>query len=162
MPVVRYVEAAPKLGEGVDLAEDAVVAGAVTIAGPARLEASAVLRGDQNRIEVGPRFRIGQRSTLHVELHTPTLVGAGVWLADHAVVHACTLGDNVRIEDRGLVLSGARVGMGSIVAAGALVTENAEFPADSYLSGTPARRVRETTAEERAETERRLAELFGA
>jgi carbonic anhydrase/acetyltransferase-like protein (isoleucine patch superfamily) len=76
-------------------------------------------------------------------------------------VHACTLGDNVRVEDRGLVLTGARVGAGSVVAAGALVTENAEFPAHSYLSGTPARRVRETTPEERAETARRLADLFG-
>lgn len=162
MPVVGYLEHQPVLGGDVAIAEDSYVAGAVSIAGPARLEASAVLRGDQNRIEVGPRFRIGERSTLHVELHAPTVVGAGVWLGDDAVVHACTLGDNVRVEDRGLVLSGARVGSGSIVAAGALVTENAEFPADSFLSGTPARRVRETTSDEREETARRLAKFFSS
>ena len=162
MPVVGYLEHQPVLGGEVAMAEDAYVAGAVSISGPARLEASAVLRGDQNYIEVGPRFRIGQRSTLHVELHAPTLVGAGVWLGEDVVVHACTLGDNVRVEDGGLVLTGARVAAGSIVAPDALVTENAEFPENSYLSGSPARRARETMPEERAETARRVAELFGA
>jgi carbonic anhydrase/acetyltransferase-like protein (isoleucine patch superfamily) len=157
MPVLPYLEHVPHLGAGVRVAPTAVVVGKVSLAGPARVAESAVLRGDQNSITVGARFHIGQRSTVHVEVHTATLVGDDVWLGDDVVVHACTLGQGVRVEDGGLVLSTSSVGAGSIVAANALVPEGATFPDNSYIQGTPGRRVRDTTAEERAETRRRLA-----
>jgi carbonic anhydrase/acetyltransferase-like protein (isoleucine patch superfamily) len=119
-----------------------------------------VLRGDQNSIAVAPRFHIGRGSTIHVESYSPTRIGSDVWLGDNVVVHACTLGDSVRVEDGGLVLSTSIVGSGSIVAADALVAEGAEFPEDSYIAGTPGRRVRETTADERDVTRRRVAEAL--
>ena len=134
--------------------------GKVSVEGPAHLADGAVVRGDQNRIEVGPRFRMGRGSSIHVELHTPTLIGAEVWLGDDVVVHATTLGDGVRVENGGLVLSTSKVGAGSIVAADALVAEGVEFAEDSYISGTPGRRVRDTTPEEREETRRLVAEVF--
>jgi len=80
-----------------------------------------------------------------------------VWLGDDVVVHATTLGEGTRVEDGGLVLSTSSVGAGSIVAADALVSEGVEFPDNSYISGTPGRRVRETTLEERQETLRMIA-----
>ena len=157
MPLLPYLQHLPELGPRVALAEDAFVVGKVSVAGPAALESNAVLRGDQNRIVVGPRFRIGRGSTVHVEVHTDTRIGMDVWVGDGAVVHACTLGDGTRVENDGLVLSTSRVGPGSIVAADALVPEGAEFPEHSYISGTPGRRLRETTAEERQETLRMIA-----
>jgi carbonic anhydrase/acetyltransferase-like protein (isoleucine patch superfamily) len=156
LPVLPYLEHAPELGAAVDMADSAYVVGKVRVAGPARLESKAVLRGDQNSIAVGPRFRIGRGSSVHVEVHTPTIIGTDVWLGDDVVVHATVLGDCVRVEDGGLVLSTSKVGGGSIVAADALVSEGVEFPANSYISGTPGRRVRETTAAEREETRARL------
>ena len=161
MPVLSYLEYTPSLGDDVWIADDAYVVGKVSVAGPARLEDSAVVRGDQNRIEVGPRFRMGRGSSIHVELHTPTLIGAEVWLGDDVVVHATTLGDGVRVENGGLVLSTSKVGAGSIVAADALVPENSEFSENSYISGTPGRRIRDTTAQEREETRRLVAESLG-
>jgi len=143
------------------LAEDAFLVGKVEVAGPALFEARAVLRGDQNRIVIGPRFRIGRGSTIHVELPTPTLIGSDVWVGNDAVVHACTLGDGVRVEDGGLVLSNSSVGAGSIVAADALVSEGVSFPENSYISGTPGRRLRDTTVEERSETRRWVAQALG-
>jgi carbonic anhydrase/acetyltransferase-like protein (isoleucine patch superfamily) len=157
VPILTYLEHSPTVGEGVSLAPDAFLVGKVHIAGPAVFEARAVLRGDQNRIDIGPRFRMGRGSTIHVELPTPTVIGADVWVGDDAVVHACTLGDGVRVADGGLVLSNSSVGAGSIVAADALISEGVEFPENSYISGTPGRRVRDTTAEEREETRRRVA-----
>jgi carbonic anhydrase/acetyltransferase-like protein (isoleucine patch superfamily) len=151
----------PELGAGISMARDAFVVGKVSVAGPAVLESSATLRGDQNRIVVGPRFRIGRGSTVHVEVHADTRIGTDVWVGDDAVVHACTLGDGTRVEDGGLVLSTSKVGGGSIVAADALVPEGAEFPENSYISGTPGRRLRDTTPEERRETLRMLAEALG-
>ncbi len=162
MPTLPYLEHAPLVGPRVELAEDAFVVGKVNITGPAVLEARAVLRGDQNRIVVGPRFRMGRGSSIHVELPTPTVIGTDVWLGDDAVVHACTLGDGVRVEDGGLVLSNSRVGAGSIVAADSLVSEGVEFPENSYISGTPGRRLRDTTPEEREETRLRVAAALRA
>ena len=161
MPILPYLEHAPALGVGVLLAEETYLVGKVSVAGPAVFEARAVLRGDQNRIDIGPRFRMGRGSTIHVELPTPTLIGTDVWLGDDAVVHACTLGDGVRVEDGGLVLSNSSVGAGSIVASDSLVAEGVAFADNSYISGTPGRRLRDTTAEERAETLRLVASALG-
>ena len=161
MPSLPYLQHVPELGPGVSMAQDAFVVGKVRLAGPAVLESGATLRGDQNRIVVGPRFRLGRGSTVHVEVHTDTRIGTDVWVGDDAVVHACTLGDGTRVEDGGIVLSTSSVGAGSIVAADALVPEGAEFPDNSYISGTPGRRLRDTTPEERHETLRMLAEALG-
>jgi carbonic anhydrase/acetyltransferase-like protein (isoleucine patch superfamily) len=67
----------------------------------------------------------------------------------------------VRVEDGALVLSRSTVGAGSVVAAGSLVPEGASFPDNSYVEGTPGRRLRDTTPAERAETERRLRLALG-
>lgn len=156
MAVFSYLEDAPDLGADVALHEQAAAVGKVRIAGPAVFEAYAVARGDQSSIRVGPRFHLGERSTVHVELDQGTEIGADVWVGADAVIHATTLGDGVRVEDQALVLSRSSVGAGSIVAAGSLVTEGTAFPENSYIQGTPGRRVRDTTPEEREET-RRLA-----
>jgi carbonic anhydrase/acetyltransferase-like protein (isoleucine patch superfamily) len=160
VPILPYLEHVPAIGEGVTLADDSFVVGKVSLEGPAILESSAVLRGDQNRITIGPRFRMGRGSTIHVELHTDTQIGADVWVGDDAVVHACTIGDGTRVEDGGLVLSTSTVGSGSIVATDALVSEGVEFPDNSYISGTPGRRLRETTPEERLQTRAMIAEAL--
>jgi carbonic anhydrase/acetyltransferase-like protein (isoleucine patch superfamily) len=157
MPILPYLTHVPAVGDGVRLASDAYVVGKVSLSGPALLEMCAVLRGDQNSIVVGPRFRIGRGSSVHVERHTSTLIGSDVWVGEGAVVHATTVGDGTRVEDGGLVLSTSRVGAGSIVAADTLVSEGAEFPDNSYITGTPGRRLRDTTAEERAETLQMIA-----
>jgi carbonic anhydrase/acetyltransferase-like protein (isoleucine patch superfamily) len=152
VPIHGYLTHVPVIGAEVSLEDAAYLVGKVAVVGPARFEANAVVRGDQNRITIGARFRMGARSSIHVESHTPTLIGEDVWLGDDAVVHATTLGNGVRVEDGGLVLSTSKVGAGSIVAADALVSEGAEFPENSYIAGTPGRRVRDTTPEERAAT----------
>lgn len=152
MPILPYLQHLPEIGPEVRLDDDAFLVGQVHVSGPAVFEAKAVLRGDQNSITVGPRFRIGAGSTVHVERHTDTRIGADVWVGSDAVVHACTVGEGTRVEDGGLVLSTSKVGAGSIVAADALVSEGVEFPPNSYIAGTPGRRVRDTTPEERSET----------
>ncbi len=157
MPVLPYLDRQPHLGEGVRLAADAYVTGAAAVEGPARFEASAVARADQNGISIAPRFRIGRASTVHVDSQYPTHIGSDVWVGDGCVVHGCTLGDGVRVEDGGLVLSGSSVGSGSVVAADALVPEGVTFPENSYVAGTPGRRQRDTTPEEREETRRMVA-----
>jgi carbonic anhydrase/acetyltransferase-like protein (isoleucine patch superfamily) len=160
VPVLSYLEFVPEVGDGVSFADDAYVIGKVRIAGPAVLGPSAVLRGDQNWIDVGPRFVMGARSSVHLEYAVGTSIGRDVLLGDDVVVHGCVLGDGVRVEDGGLVLSHSSVGAGSIVAADAMIAEGATFEANSFIEGTPGRRTRETTAEEREETLRRVSEAY--
>ncbi len=152
MPILPYLTHVPTVDEGVWIASEAFVVGKVRVRGPARLESSAVIRGDQNDIEIGPRFRMGERSTIHVEVDGETRIGADVWVGAGAVVHASHVEDGTRVEDGSLVLSYSRIGAGSIVAAESLVTEGSEFSENSYISGTPGRRTRDTTPEERQQT----------
>jgi carbonic anhydrase/acetyltransferase-like protein (isoleucine patch superfamily) len=154
MPVLAYLEHTPRLSAEVRLADGAVIVGRVSVSGRAVIESGAVMRGDQSFIEIEGPFHIGQGSTIHTEVDVPTRVASGAFLGDRVVVHASVLGDNVRVEDGGLVLSYSTIGAGSIVAAGSLVPENSSFEANSYISGVPGRRERETTPEERAETAR--------
>src|SRR3989442_2121778 len=123
MPLLAYLQHMPEVGADVALADDAFVVGKVSVAGPAVLESSAVLRGDQNRIMVGPRFRIGRGSTVHVELASQTHIRADVWLVDCVVVHAGGVGDGTRVEDGGLVVSTAQGGGGGRGTAGSLLPE---------------------------------------
>jgi carbonic anhydrase/acetyltransferase-like protein (isoleucine patch superfamily) len=156
MPVLPYLEHTPQLSDDVRVAEGAVVVGRVSVSGPALIETGAVLRGDQSFIEVQGPFRMGRGSTIHTEVDVPTRIDRGAWVGEQAVVHASTLGSGVRVEDAGLVLSGSTVGSGSVVAAASLVPENATFEPNSYISGVPGRRLRDTTPEEREETSARL------
>jgi carbonic anhydrase/acetyltransferase-like protein (isoleucine patch superfamily) len=155
MPVLRYRDHLPRLGSDVALEDEAYAIGDLTVNGPARFAAGAVVRADRAPIVVGPRCHIGHRSTVHVDSGHPTQIGADVWIGEDSVVHGCTIGDGVRVEDGGLVLRGSTVGAGSLVAADSLVPEGATFPANSYIAGTPGRRQRDTTPEEREETLRR-------
>lgn len=152
MPILPYLAHAPEVGPDVALADDAFLVGKVRVEGPALFLESAVARGDQNRIIIGARFCIGSGSTIHVELDAETRIGPDVWIGNDAVVHASQVGAGTRVEDGGLVLSHSKVGAGCIVAADSLVPEGAEYPENSYISGTPGRRRRDTTPEERQET----------
>ena len=160
MPILPYLAHSPEVGQYVELAEDAYLVGKVRVEGPARFASSAVARGDQNRIVIGRRFCIGNGSTIHVEIEAETRIGTDVWVGDEAVVHASRVGDGTRVEDGGLVLSNSRVGAGSIVASDALVPEGSEFGENSYISGTPGRRLRDTTPDERQQTLEMIADAL--
>lgn len=160
MPSFAYRDHWPTLGQDVRLASDAFLVGRVTVTGPARFAESSVARGDQSPIDIGPRFCLGQRSTVHVELDHETCIGSDVWVGDGAVVHASTLADGTRIEDGALILSRSTIGPGSIVAADALVPESSTFPENSYIAGTPGRRQRDTTLQERQETLERVRQAL--
>jgi carbonic anhydrase/acetyltransferase-like protein (isoleucine patch superfamily) len=152
VPVLPYLSHTPRLSSDVRVAEGAVVVGRVSVAGSCVIETGAVLRGDQSFIEIEGPFRIGRGSTVHTEVDVPTRIGSGCWLGDGAVVHASVLGSGVRVQDGALVLSYSTIGSGSVVSAGSLVPENASFEENSYISGVPGRRLRDTTGEEREET----------
>jgi carbonic anhydrase/acetyltransferase-like protein (isoleucine patch superfamily) len=124
------------------VAPDAHVIGQVSLAPGVGVWFGAVLRGDNEPIVVGEDSNIQEGVVGHTDLGFPLTIGRGCTIGHHAIVHGCTLGDNVLIGMGATVMNGARIGANSIVGAGALVTEKKEFPERSLIVGAPAKAVR--------------------
>lgn len=130
--------------EHVLICPGASVTGEVTLGKGVNIWYNAVLRGDEGAITVGENTNIQDCAVLHEE----TVVGAGCTIGHGAIVHGCTIGDNVLIGMGATVLNGARIGDDCVVGAGALVTGKMDAPAGSMILGSPAKVVRPLTAEE--------------
>ena len=98
-------------------------------------------------------------SSLHVDHGSPLRIGTRVSIGHNAVVHGCTVEDDVLIGMHATVMNGAVIGTGSIIAAGALVTEGTVIPEHSLVAGVPGKVRRETTEDERRGIERN-AEVY--
>ena len=145
-------------GEAPELPEDGLywVAETATVVGRVRLHSEvsiwygAVLRGDNERIEIGERSQIQDNATLHTDPGFPLTIGKDCVIGHNVVLHGCVIGDNSLIGMGAIVLNGARIGRNCLVGAGALVTEGKEFPDNSLIVGSPAKAVRETDEKARA------------
>src|SRR5208282_5452709 len=145
-----FLRQTPKLGRGVYLAKTAVVLGDVTLGAHSSVWYGAVLRGDINRIVVGHHSNIQDNAVLHLADDFPCIVGNWVTVGHSAVVHACTIGNEVLIGMGAIVLDGAVVGDQCLIGAKALVTGGMKIPAGSLVLGAPAKVSRALTPEERA------------
>ena len=130
--------------ETVMIAEGARVGGDVTLGKYVNIWYNAVLRGDEGAITVGENTNIQDGAVLH----ETTTIGAGCTIGHNAVVHGCTLGDNVLVGMGAIILNGAKVGSNCIVGAGALVTGKMDAPDGVMLLGSPAKVVRPLTEAE--------------
>lgn len=146
----RHLGKEPRLGTGVYLAQGAVVVGDVELGDHASVWFNAVLRGDINRIVVGHHTNIQDNAVLHLADEFPCLIGNYVTVGHSAIVHACTIGDEVLIGMGATVLDGAVIGDQSLVGARALVTPGTQIPPGSLVLGSPAKVARALTTEERA------------
>jgi carbonic anhydrase/acetyltransferase-like protein (isoleucine patch superfamily) len=124
------------------IAETAVVIGRVRLKSEASVWWGAVLRGDNEWIEVGERSQIQDNATLHTDPGFPLTIGRGCVIGHNVVLHGCAVGDGSLIGMGAILLNGARIGTNSIVGAGAVVTEGKTFPDNSLVVGAPARVIR--------------------
>ncbi len=148
MAVYRLGEHVPDIAASAWVAESAEVIGRVTLGEDSSVWYGAVLRGDNDRIDVGARSNIQDGSVLHTDLGYPLAIGAGAIVGHRVTLHGCTIGEGSLIGIGSIVLNGARIGRHCIVGAGALVTMGQEFPDGVLIVGTPAKVVRPLTAEE--------------
>ena len=138
-----------------------VIDGDVTIGEDVGIWHYAVVRGDEAAIRIGDRSNIQDGCILHVDEGTALTIGNGVTVGHRAVVHGCTIDDDVLIGMGAIVLNGAHVGAGSIIAAGAVVLGGAEIPPNSMVMGVPAK-VRATIRPEQLKASRENAERYVA
>ena len=143
------------------VAPDAHVIGRVRLGVDVGIWFGAVVRGDNEPIEIGDRTNIQEGAMLHSDAGSPLSIGAGVTVGHHAILHGCTVGANTLIGMGAAVLNRARIGANCIVGANALVTEDKEFPDFSLIVGSPAKAVR-TLDPAAAEVLRASAEQYVA
>ncbi len=133
----------PKMGENCWLAENATVVGEVTMGDNCTVWFNAVVRGDVHSITIGNHTNIQDGAVIHCTYQkAKTVIGNNVSIAHNAIVHGCTIHDNVLIGMGAIVMDDAVVHSGAVIAAGAVVLAGTVVEANSIHAGMPARKVK--------------------
>ena len=139
---------APQFGENCWFADNATIVGEVLMGRDCTVWFNAVVRGDVNSITIGDRTNIQDGAIIHCTYQkNKTVIGNYVSIAHNAIVHGCTIEDNVLIGMGAIVMDGAVIGSGSIIAAGAIVTQRTIVPPGTIYAGNPAKFLKHVTPE---------------
>ncbi len=144
MALIREVKGkSPVYGEGCFFAENATIVGEVHMGKNCSVWFNAVVRGDVNSIEIGDNTNIQDGAVIHCTYKTAaTIIGSNVSIGHNAIVHGCTLKDDVLIGMGAIVMDHAIIKSGSIIAAGAVVLEGTIVEENSIYAGVPAKKVK--------------------
>ena len=133
----------PQFGENCFIAPNATIAGDVTMGNDCSIWFNAVLRGDVHYIKMGNKVNVQDGAVIHCTyLKHPTTIGNNVSIGHNALVHGCTIHDNVLICMGSIVMDGCVVHSNSIIAAGAVVLEGTIVEEGSIYAGVPAKKVK--------------------
>jgi carbonic anhydrase/acetyltransferase-like protein (isoleucine patch superfamily) len=151
----------PKFGKNIYLAENATVVGEVIMGDDCTVWFNAVIRGDVHFIHIGNKVNIQDGAIIHCTYQkAPTVIGNNVSIGHNAIVHGCTLEDNVLIGMGAIVMDHAYVEKNSIIAAGAVVLENTRVESGSIYAGVPAKKVKEVSQEQMKGLVERIANNY--
>lgn len=148
--IERFLGRQPVIAPSAFIAPNTFIVGDVEIGEEASIWPGCSLRGDIAPIRIGAHSNIQDCSVVHVADNLPAVVGEWVTVGHKAMVHACTIEDEVLVGMGAIILDGARIGARSIIGANATVTMHAEIPPGSLVLGSPAKVARELTAEEQS------------
>lgn len=148
MTLYALGDAVPEIDPDAWAAPGARLIGRVALRAGASVWFNAVLRGDNELIEVGERSNVQDGCVCHTDMGYPLTIGAGCTIGHTAILHGCTIADGSLIGMGATVLNGARIGRNVLVGAGALVTEGKEIPDGVMVIGRPGKVARALTAEE--------------
>lgn len=139
----------PRYNESNFLAETSVLVGDVELGQHTSIWFNTTIRGDVNWIRIGERSNIQDNCVVHVSVRTaPTSIGNGVTIGHGAIIHGCTIGDNVLVGIGAIILDKAKIEPESIVGANCLVKPGTVVPSRSLFLGSPGRVVRQLTDQE--------------
>ena len=132
------------------IADTAVVVGRVRLRTDASVWFGAVLRGDNEWIELGERSQIQDNTTLHTDPGFPITIGDNCVIGHNVVLHGCSVASNSLIGMGAIVLNGARIGANCLIGAHSLIPEGKQIPDGSVVMGSPGKIVRQVTEQDKA------------
>ncbi|MBA4026379.1 MAG: gamma carbonic anhydrase family protein [Gordonia sp.] len=144
----RLDDECPEVANSAWVADSAILLGQVTIEAHVSVFYGSILRADLNSIVVRAGTNIQDGCVLHSDPGYPLTVGTGVTVGHRAILHGCTIGDDVLVGMGAVIMNGSVIGPGSIVAAHALIPENTMIPPNSLVAGVPGRVRRGVTEDE--------------
>ena len=151
----------PKIGEDCFIAENAVIVGEVSMGNQCSVWYSAVLRGDVHYIKMGNKVNIQDGAVIHATYKkSPTTIGKNVSIGHNAIVHGCTIHDNVLVGMGSIVMDDCIVESNSIIAAGAVVTKGTHVPSGTIFAGMPAKKIKDISPELSSGEIDRIAESY--
>ena len=148
MAIYQLDNSTPDLHESAWVADGAQVIGNVRLGEGASVWFGVVIRGDTSTITIGKGTNIQDNSVLHADEGMPLVIGENVSVGHHVMLHGCTVGDGSLIGIQAVVLNGAKIGKNCLVGAGSLVTEGKQFPDGCMILGSPARVIRQLSADQ--------------
>ena len=138
----------PEIGEGTFLAETATVIGNVKMGVECSIWYNAVIRGDVHYITMGDRVNVQDNAMLHCTFEKfPLVIGNNVSIGHNAIVHGCTIRDNVLIGMGAIVMDDCLVESNSIVGAGSVVVQGTHIKSGEVWAGTPAKKIKDISAD---------------
>lgn len=144
----KFLEHTPKKDESVFVAESATVVGQVSMGKNVNIWYGAVVRGDENAIEIGEQTNIQDNAVIHIGHEQATVIGKGVTIGHGAIVHGAMIGDYTLIGMGATILDGAQIGKNCIIGANSLVTGGTRIDEGMLAVGNPARMIRPLKNEE--------------
>ncbi|HJT74408.1 MAG TPA: gamma carbonic anhydrase family protein [Chitinophaga sp.] len=145
MPVILPVKGVlPVMGSDCFIAPNATIVGDVVMGDQCSVWFNAVIRGDVNSIVMGNKVNVQDGAVIHCTYEkTKTIIGHNVSIGHNAIVHGCTVEDNVLIGMGAIVMDNAHIGSNTIIAAGAVVLEGTKVEPGSIYAGVPAKKVKD-------------------
>jgi len=149
MPIIKPVKGKhPQIPKDCFVAENATIVGEVTIGNHCSIWFNAVIRGDVHFIKMGDKVNVQDGAVIHATYQkSPTTIGNNVSIGHNAIVHGCTIKDNVLIGMGSIVMDNCVIESNSIIAAGAVVTKNTIVKSGSIYAGVPAKKVKDISKE---------------
>ena len=151
----------PRFGDNCYLAENATIVGDVEMGDDCSVWFTAVVRGDVYYIKMGNKVNVQDGAVIHCTyLKSPTIIGNNVSIGHRALVHGCTIHDNVLIGMGAIVMDNAVVESNVLIAAGAVVLENAHLESGFIYAGVPAKKVKPLSIEQFKDSIERIANNY--
>ena len=145
MPIYSLDGVRPDIADNAYVAPSAQIIGNVKMADHSSVWFGAVIRGDNDLIEIGARTNIQDNSVLHTDPGIPLIIGDGVIVGHRVMLHGCKIGENSLIGIGATILNGAKIGKNCIIGAHSLITEGKVIPDGSMVAGSPGRIIKSLT-----------------
>lgn len=159
--IKKLNDISPEYGENCFFAENATIIGDVIMGNECSVWFNAVIRGDVHYIRMGNRVNVQDGAVIHCTYKKhPTIIGNNVSIGHNALVHGCTVKDNVLIGMGAIVMDGVIVESNSIIAAGAVITQGTHVEANCIYAGVPAKKIKEINQELSEGEIKRIAESY--